>query len=53
MIVYKLSETQQNNLEKQILIIIDQKITRTTKKNQVIYKTRYSRKILQDTYQEK
>ena len=46
MIVYKLSETQQDNSKKQISAIINWKTTRMTKKNQVIYETRYSRKIL-------
>ena len=44
--MYRLLKTQQNNLKEQIFTIIDQKVTETTKKNQVIYKTRYSRKVL-------
>jgi len=45
-IIYKLSETQCNYLKEQILTITNQKITEKIKKSQVIYKTRYSRKIL-------
>ena len=50
-IVYKLSKIQQNHLKKQILTIIDWKVARVTQKSQVIYKTRHSRRILQDTHQ--
>ena len=46
MIVYKLSETQQNNSEKQIFIIINQEIVEAIQKNQMIYETRYLRRIL-------
>ena len=53
MIMYKLSKTQCNYSKKQILTIINKKITRMTKKNQMIYKIRYSRKILQSSHQEK
>ena len=45
-IMYKLSKTQHNYLKKQILVIIDQEITKMIKKNQIIYKIEYSRKIL-------
>ena len=51
--MYKLSETQCNHLKKQIFTIINQEITEETKRNQVIYKTRYSRKVLQSSHQEK
>ena len=51
--MYKLLKTQHNYSKKQILIIINQEITETIKKSQVIYKTRYSRKILQNLHQEK
>ena len=53
MIVYKLSKTQQNNLKKQIFVIIDWEIAEVTQKNQVIHKIKYLRKILQDMYQKK
>ena len=46
MTMYRLLKIQHNYLKKQILIIIDQEITEKTKKNQMIYKTKYSRKIL-------
>ena len=46
MTVYKLLKIQQDSSKKQIFIIIDQEIAEATQKNQVIYKTRYSRKIL-------
>ena len=51
--MYKLSETQHNQLKKQILTIINQEATKKTKKSQMIYKTRYSRKILQSLHQER
>ena len=51
--MYKLSEIQHNYSKKQIFVIINQEITRMTKKSQVIYKTRYSRKILQNSHQKK
>ena len=44
--MYRLSETQQDNLKEQISAIINQEIARTIQENQVIYKTRYSRRIL-------
>ena len=50
MTMYRLSETQHNYSKKQISVIIDQEVTRITKKNQVIYKTRYLRRILQNSY---
>ena len=53
MTMYKLSKTQHNYLKKQILIIINQEITEKIKRNQVIYETKYSRKILQSSYQKK
>ena len=40
-------------MKKQILIIVNQEITRMTKRSQVIYKTRYLKRILQSSYQEK
>ena len=40
-------------MKKQILIIIDQEITEATQKNQMIYKIRYLKKILQNIYQKK
>ena len=40
-------------MKKQILVIINQEITRMTKRSQVIYETRYSRRILQSMYQER
>ena len=51
--MYKLSETQCNNLKEQIFVIINQEITEMTKRNQMIYKIRYLRKILQNSHQEK
>ena len=51
--MYRLSETQHNYSKKQILIIIDQEITEKIERNQMIYKTRYLRKILQNSHQEK
>ena len=51
--MYKLSETQHNYSKKQISAIINQRITKKTKKSQVIYKIKYSRKILQNLHQEK
>ena len=53
MIMYKLSKTQCNYSKKQIFVIINQEITEMTKKNQVIYETRYSERILQNSHQEK
>ena len=53
MIMYKLLKTQYNYLKKQISVIINQEITKTTKKNQVIYKIKYLKKILQNLHQEK
>ena len=44
--MYRLSETQCNYLKKQILVIIDWEITEMTKKSQMIYEIKYSRKIL-------
>ena len=52
-IMYRLSETQHNHSKKQISAIINQEVTEKTKKSQVIYKTRYSRRILQNSHQEK
>ena len=46
-------KTQQDNSEKQILVIINWEIAEMIQKNQVIYKTRYLRKILQSTHQKK
>ena len=46
MTMYKLSKIQQNNLKKQISVIINWEITRVTQKNQVIYEIKHSRKIL-------
>ena len=51
--MHRLSKTQHNYLKKQILVIIDQKITEKTKKSQVIYKTRYLKRVLQNLHQEK
>ena len=48
--MYKLLKIQQNNLKEQIFIIIDQKIAEVTQKSQVIYKIKYSEKILQNIY---
>ena len=48
--MYKLLETQYNYSKKQIFIIIDWEITEKIKRNQVIYKTRYSKKILQNMH---
>ena len=53
MTMYRLLKTQCNYLKKQILIIVDWEITEKIKKNQVIYETRYQRKILQNLHQEK
>ena len=53
MTMYKLLKTQQNNLKKQISVIINQEIARTTQKNQVIYEIKYLKEILQNTHQEK
>ena len=44
--MYKLLKTQCNHLKKQILVIINQETTKEIKRNQVIYETRYSKKIL-------
>ena len=44
--MYKLSETQHNYLKKQISVIINQEITKKTKKSQVIYKIKYLKRIL-------
>ena len=48
--IYKLSETQCNYLKKQISVTVDWEITEKIKKNQVIYETRYLKKILQDLH---
>ena len=48
--MYKLQKTQQNYLKKQILIIINQEVTRTIQESQVIYKIEYLKKILQNIY---
>ena len=40
-------------MKEQIFVIIDQEITKMTKKNQVIYKIKYLKKILQNSHQEK
>ena len=48
--MYRLSETQHNYSKKQISAIINWKITEKTKKNQVIYKIRYSKKVLQNSH---
>ena len=45
-IMYKLSEAQHNYLKKQISVTINQEITEMTKRSQVIYKTRYLKKVL-------
>ena len=50
MIMYKLSKTQHNYLKEQISVIVNQKITRTTKRSQMIYEIRYSRKVLQNSH---
>ena len=50
MTIYKLLKTQYNYSKKQILITANQEITEMIKKSQVIYKTRYSRKILQSSH---
>ena len=42
MIIYKLSEIQQNYLKKQIFITVDQEVTEMTQKNQVIYKIKHT-----------
>ena len=51
--MYRLSETQCNYLKKQISVIINQEITEMTKRSQVIYETRYSKEILQNSHQER
>ena len=51
--MYKLSETQHNHSKKQIPAIINWEVTEKTKRNQVIYKTRYLKRILQSSHQEK
>ena len=50
MTMYRLSETQCNHAKKQVFATVDQKITRTTKKSQVIYEIRYLRRILQNSH---
>ena len=51
--MYRLSETQCNYLKKQISVTVNREITEKTARNQVIYKTRYLKKILQNLHQEK
>ena len=51
--MYKLLKTQHNYSKKQISVIINQEITEKIKRSQVIYETRYLKKILQSSYQEK
>ena len=50
MIMYKLLKTQHNYSKEQISVIINQKITKTIKKNQVIYEIKYLRKVLQNSH---
>ena len=49
-IMYKLSETQCNYLKKQISVTVNKKITEKTVRSQVVYKTRYLKKILQSLH---
>ena len=51
--MYKLSKIQYNYLKKQISAIINQEITEMTKRNQVIYKIKYLKEILQNSHQER
>ncbi len=51
MIVYRLPEAQRNYPKKQVPITTNQEITRKVKRSQVVYKTRYSRRILQGSHQ--
>ena len=44
--MYKLLKTQHNYLKEQISVTVDWEITEMIKKSQVIYETRYSKKIL-------
>ena len=53
MTMYKLSETQHNNLKKQISVTVNWEITRKTKRSQMIYEIRYLKRVLQNSYQEK
>ena len=53
MIMYRLSKTQCNHLKKQISVTVDQKITSKTKRSQMIYETRYLKRILQSLHQER
>ena len=53
MTMYRLSKTQYNNSKKQISVTVDWEITEKTKKSQVIYKTRYLKRILQSLHQER
>ena len=48
--MYKLLKTQCNYLKKQISVTVDWEITEMIKKNQVIYKIKYLKKILQNSY---
>ena len=48
--MYRLLKTQHNYSKKQILIIVNREITETIEENQVIYKIRYLKKILQNLH---
>ena len=50
MTIYTLSETQHNHLKEQILITVNKKVTRIIERSQVIYKTRYLKRILQSLH---
>src|SRR5437667_244407 len=43
--MYKLSKTQYNYSKKQILIIVNQEITETTKRSQMIYKINHKKHV--------
>ena len=53
MIMYKLLKTQHNYSEKLISVIVDWEITEKIKRSQVVYETRYLKRILQSLHQEK
>ena len=53
MIMYRLLKTQCNYLKEQISVTVNQEITEKIKRNQIIYETRYLKKVLQSLHQEK
>ena len=53
MTMYKLLKTQCNYSKKQIFVTVNQEITETIKRNQVIHKIRYLKEVLQNSHQKK